>query len=80
MANNKIPPRIGEANIEREVKKSMLEIHLSELEPLTKNLVVIMDKLIEILTSTVRIGGQTLGLGPTVFEAICMVANKLMVS
>lgn len=79
LENKKIPPRIGETNIEREVKKSLLEIHLSDLEPLTKNVVVIMDKLIEMLTTTVQIGGKTLDLGHTVFEAMCLVANKLAV-
>lgn len=79
LENKKIPPRIGEANIEREVKKSLLEIQLSELEPLVKNLAVIMDKLIELLTTAVRIGGQSLSLGPTVFEAMCLVSNKLAV-
>lgn len=80
LENKKIPPRIGEANIEREVKKALLEIQLSELELLVKNLTVIMDKLIELLTTTYRIGGQTLALAPTVFEAICLVSNKLAVN
>lgn len=44
-----------------------------------KNLTVIMDKLIELLTTMLKIGGQTLALGPTVFEAICLVSNKLAV-
>lgn len=80
LENKKIPPRIGEANIEREVKKALLDIKQSELEPLVKNLTVIMDKLIELLTTKLKIGGQSLALGPTVFEAICLVSNKLAVS
>lgn len=80
LASRKIPPRIGESNIEREMKKALLEIQLSELEPLVKNLVVILDKLIELLVTMYKIGNQCLGLGPTVFETLCLVSNKLTVS
>lgn len=62
------------------MKKSLLDIHNSELEPLVKNLPVIMDKLIELLITAYKIGGQLLSLGPTVFEAMCLVSNKLSVS
>lgn len=77
LESGKIPPRIGEANIEREMKKALLEIQQSDLEPLVKNLVVILDKLIELLVTMFKIGNQCLGLGPTVFETICLVSNKL---
>lgn len=79
LESRKIPPRIGEANIEREMKKALLEIQQSELEPLVKNLVVILDKLVELLVTTLKIGNQTLGLAPIVFETICLVSNKLSV-
>lgn len=62
------------------MKKSLLDIHNSELEPLVKNLPVIMDKLIELLITAYKIGGQLLSLGPTVFESMCLVSNKLGVS
>lgn len=80
LESGKIPPRIGESNIEREMKKALLEIQQSELEPLVKNLVVILDKLIELLVTMYKIGNQCLGIGPTVFETICLVSNKLAVS
>lgn len=78
--NKKIPPRIGEANMEKEMKKALLEIELTELEPLVKNLIVVLDKLVELLVTTYKIGGQQLALGPTVFETLCLVSNKLNVS
>lgn len=62
------------------MKKSLLDIHNSELEPLVKNLPVIMDKLIELLITAYKIGGQLLSLGPTVFESMCLVSQKLSVS
>lgn len=80
LESKKIPPRIGESNIEREMKKALLEIEKSELEPLVKNLPVILDKLIELLITMYKIGGQTLGLGATVFETLCVASNKLAVS
>lgn len=78
--NKKIPPRIGEANMEKEMKKALLDIELTDLEPLVKNLIVVIDKLVELLVTTYKIGGQQLGLGPTVFETLCLVSNKLNVS
>lgn len=80
LENRKIPPRVGESNIEREMKKALLDIQHSELEPLVKNLVVILDKLIELLVTMYKIGNQCLGLGSTVFETLCLVSNKLAVS
>lgn len=80
LESRKIPPRIGETNIEREMRKALKEIELSELEPLVKNLTVILDKLIELLVTMYKIGSQCLGLGPHVFETLCSVSNKLAVS
>lgn len=62
------------------MKKALLEIELTELEPLVKNLIVLLDKLVELLVTTYKIGGQQLALGPTVFETLCLVSNKLNVS
>lgn len=80
IASRKIPPRIGESNIEKEMRKALKEIQLSDLEHLVKNLTVTLDKLIELLITMYKIGGQCLGLGPQVFETICAVSNKLAVS
>lgn len=80
LESRKIPPRIGEANIEREMRKALKEIDQTELEPLVKNLTVLLDKLIEMLVTIYKIGGQCLGLGPVVFETLCAVSNKLVVS
>lgn len=76
----KVPPRIGEGNIEKEIKKALEEITKSDLEPLVKNLHVILDKLIEILVTSYKISGHFLGLGPAVFETLCKISQKLSVS
>lgn len=77
LQNKKIPPRIGEANIEREMKKALHDIQLADIEPLVKNLTLILDKLVELLVSTCRIGGQQLAFGPAVFETICQVSQQV---
>ena len=63
--------------MEKEMKKALLDIQNSELEHLVKNLTVVFDKLIELLVTSYKIGGQLLSLGPTVFETLCLVSNKL---
>lgn len=75
----KIPPRIGEGNMEREMKHALLDIQKAEREALVKNLPIILDKLIELLVTAYRIGGQLLLLGPTVFEVLCSVSANLQV-
>lgn len=66
--------------MEKELKKAIMEIQQSETEPLVKILPVVLDKLIELLTTTYKVCGQILSLGPTVFESLCLVSNKLAVS
>lgn len=78
--SRKVPPRIGEGNMEAEMKKCLLEIANAEREPLVKNLHLVLDKLIELLVTTYKIGGQTLSLGSTVFEVLCLVSANLSVS
>ncbi|XP_065358004.1 dedicator of cytokinesis protein 7 isoform X2 [Calliphora vicina] len=77
--SRKIPPRIGEGNMEAEMKKCLLEIANAEREPLVKNLHLVLDKLIELLVTTYKIGGQTLSLGSTVFEVLCLVSANLSI-
>lgn len=78
--SKKIPPRIGEANIDKEMKQALHDIQLCELEQLVQNFPVIMDKLIELLVTSCKIAGQQLTFGPAVFETMCMVSRMLGVS
>uniref|UniRef100_A0A1B0BZM0 Dedicator of cytokinesis protein 7 n=1 Tax=Glossina palpalis gambiensis TaxID=67801 RepID=A0A1B0BZM0_9MUSC len=77
--SRKIPARIGEANMENEMKKCLLDIANAEREHLVKNLHLVLDKLIELLITTYKIGGQTLSLGSTVFEVLCLVSAHLAI-
>lgn len=65
--------------MENEMKKALLEIASAEREPLVKNLHLVLDKLIELLVTAYKIGGQPLSLGSTVFEMLCMVSANLSV-
>ncbi|XP_055386415.1 dedicator of cytokinesis protein 7 [Condylostylus longicornis] len=79
LESRKIPPRIGESNMEKEMKKCLLLIENADRESLVKNLPLIMDKLIELLVTSYKIGGQSMSLGPTVFEVMCLVSANLSI-
>ncbi len=55
---HKIPPRIGEANFESELKKSITELVQSKGGPLVRFLSLILDKLINLLVRPPVISGQ----------------------
>lgn len=65
--------------MEKEIKKSLLDIQKVEIEPLIKNLPVLLDKLIELLVTSYKIAGKDLSIGTTVFETLCHVSQKLSV-
>lgn len=74
-----IPSHIGECNLETELKKCLLEIDQSSRESLTKHLPLVLDKLIELMVSSYKIGGQNMSLGPTVFEVLCLISAHLSI-
>ncbi|XP_071439283.1 dedicator of cytokinesis protein 7 [Hetaerina americana] len=72
-----IPPRIGETNIENELKNSILDLKHAKLEPLVKFLPLIFDKLIYLMVKPPIIGGQPMNLGQNTFEAIAMLVQNI---
>lgn len=72
-----IPSHIGEGNMEAELKKCLLDIEHANRESLVKHLPLVLDKLIELLVTTHKVGGQTLGISSTVFEVLCLVSAHL---
>lgn len=74
-----IPSHIGECNFEAELKKCLQEIDQSSRESLTKHLPLVLDKLIELLVTSYKIGGQNMSLGPTVFEVLCLISAHLSI-
>lgn len=77
LETRKIPPHIGESNIEKEFKKALVNLKEAELIQLVKNLQIVFDKLIEMFVTTYKIGGQVLSLAPIIFESICQLLEKL---
>lgn len=80
LEGKKIPAHIGsEANMERELKKSFHDLQCSDLNALVKNLQLVMDKLLELMVSTYKIGSHVMAIQSNVFEAICSIADKMFV-
>lgn len=66
--------------MEKEMKKALNEIHLSDIEPLIKHLPMLLDKLLELFVTTYRVGGETLVLEGSVFVTLCQISQKFSVS
>lgn len=65
--------------MEKELKKAFHDLQCSDLNALVKNLQLVMDKLVELLVLTYKIGNHVMAVQPTVFEAICSIADKMFV-
>lgn len=80
LETKKIPAHIGsESNMEKEMKKAFHDLQCADLNALVKNLQLVMDKLLELLVLTYKIGNHLMAIQPTVFEAICSIADKMFV-
>ncbi|EDW04302.1 GH11724 [Drosophila grimshawi] len=74
-----IPSHIGECNMEAELKRCLLDIENANRESLVRHLPLVLDKLIELLVTTNIVGSQTMSLGSTVFEVLCLVSAHLSI-
>lgn len=80
LKNKKIDTHIGtEVNFEKELKKSFHDLQSADLNALVKYLQTVMDKLIELLVTSFKINNHLLSIQSNVFEAICLIADKLFV-
>ena len=75
-----IPQRIGEANLENELKHSIGNLVKSNSETLVAFLPILIDKLIQLLVEPLTIAGQLLNVGQTCFEAMALLVKKLTVN
>ncbi|CAM1319326.1 DOCK6 (predicted) [Pycnogonum litorale] len=73
----RIPSKIGESNVENEVKKSILELQQSQLENLVKFLAIILDKLIDLMVRPPVFSGQVMNVGQTSFEAMALIVRAI---
>ncbi|EDW71168.1 uncharacterized protein Dvir_GJ16211, isoform A [Drosophila virilis] len=74
-----IPSHIGECNMEAELKRCLLDIDHASRDSLVRHLPLVLDKLIELLVTTHKVGGQIMSLGSTVFEVLCLVSAQLSI-
>ncbi|XP_063219662.1 dedicator of cytokinesis protein 7 [Bacillus rossius redtenbacheri] len=77
LEDNNISARMGEVNLENELRTSILELTYAKSEPLVKFLPLILNKLIYLLVKPPTIHGQVLNLGQTSFEAITMIIRNV---
>ncbi|XP_022112324.2 dedicator of cytokinesis protein 7 [Pieris rapae] len=65
-----IPPRIGLANMEAELRASITELPTANVESLARYLPVVADKLLQLLVAPPSLAGQTLNIAQDVFTCI----------
>ncbi|GAB6031639.1 hypothetical protein CHUAL_009399 [Chamberlinius hualienensis] len=72
-----IPARIGEQNLEAELKNRISNLVKATAEPLVVFLPILMDKLIQLIVEPLTVSGQILNVGQTCFEAMALLVKKL---
>ncbi|XP_063891201.1 dedicator of cytokinesis protein 7 [Helicoverpa armigera] len=65
-----IPPRIGLANMESELRASITELPTANVEVLARYLPVVLDKLLHLLVAPPALAGQTLNIAQDVFTCL----------
>jgi hypothetical protein len=72
-----IPPRLGEAGLEKEFRDALLGLAGAKPESIVKNLPLIFDNVLELLVQPPRISGHILNIGQTTFDAFCLLLENI---
>ncbi|KAI5632983.1 hypothetical protein NE865_14281 [Phthorimaea operculella] len=72
-----IPPRIGLANMEAELRASISELPTANVETLARYLPVVADKLLYLLVAPPTLAGQTLNVSQDVFTCLAHVFAEI---
>lgn len=72
-----IPQRMQESSVEGELKTSIMNLTQAKIEPLTKFLPLILDKLIALMVKPITVGSMALNISQTVFEAIATIVKNI---
>ncbi|XP_059061813.1 dedicator of cytokinesis protein 7 [Achroia grisella] len=72
-----IPPRIGLANMESELRASITELPTANVEALARYLPVILDKLLRLLLAPPALAGQTLNIAQDVFTCLAHIFTEI---
>lgn len=74
---SQVPPRIGEAGMESEMKSALLELSRTSQTALIRSLPQIFDQLISLLVRPPTLPSQPLNIAATVFEAIGLLVKNI---
>lgn len=74
---SQVPPRIGEAGMESEIKSALLELSRTSPTALIRSLPQIFDQLISLLIRPPTLPTQPLNIAATVFEAIGLLVRNI---
>ncbi|XP_076063961.1 dedicator of cytokinesis isoform X2 [Oratosquilla oratoria] len=72
-----IPARIGEANMEIELKKAMNELINAKAEPLVRFIPLLLDRLILLMVRPPILAGQQVNIAQTCFETIASLVGRV---
>ncbi|KAF7997149.1 hypothetical protein HCN44_005426 [Aphidius gifuensis] len=72
-----VPPRIGEAGMENELKNALLELSKSSSASLVRSLPQLFDQLIYLLVVPPTLPSQSLNIAATVFEALGLLVKNI---
>ncbi|KAJ0181570.1 hypothetical protein K1T71_002292 [Dendrolimus kikuchii] len=75
-----IPPRIGLANMEAELRTSISELPTANVEVLARYLPVVLDKLLHLLVAPPSLASQTLNIAQDVFSCLAQLFADITVS
>ncbi|XP_050551818.1 dedicator of cytokinesis protein 7 isoform X1 [Spodoptera frugiperda] len=72
-----IPPRIGLANMEAELRASITELPTASVEVLARYLPVVLDKLLHLLVAPPALAGHTLNIAQDVFTCLAHIFTDI---
>ncbi|XP_061934172.1 dedicator of cytokinesis protein 7 isoform X2 [Apis cerana] len=77
LETGQVPPRIGEAGMESELKSALLELARASHSALVRSLPQLLDQLISLLVRPPTLPSQPLNVAATVFEAIGLLVRNI---
>ena len=77
LETGQVPPRIGEAGMESELKSALLELARASNSALVRSMPQVLDQLISILVRPPTLPSQPLNIAATVFEAIGLLVRNI---
>ncbi|XP_044752960.1 dedicator of cytokinesis protein 7 [Coccinella septempunctata] len=72
-----IPARLGESGLENELSAAMLGLSGAKPETIIRHLPLIFDLVIQLLVQPPRLSNQTLNIGHTAFETLCLLLEVI---